>query len=222
MHHSNPNNQPPLFGAALRACLLLAAGNAMAQGAALEAIDNNEGRQREAAAAAIQRDAAKHFSNVAPGVVKDSRTGLEWMRCSVGQDWSEKSKTCTGSVRTYTWQGALDIANKLNSVGGYAGRTNWRVPTVRELQSLRYCSNGFVSETIFLPDGASVPKYCAEGYTQPTIAKTVFPNMDSDKYWYWTSTPYAGYSSGAWSVSFYGGYVGNGVRDVSVAVRLVR
>ena len=227
MHHSNPNNQPPLCGAALRACLLttsllFAAGNAMAQGAALEAIDNNEAKQREAAAAVIQRDAAKHFSSVAPGVVKDSRTGLEWMRCSVGQDWSEKSKTCTGSVRTYTWQGALDIANKLNSVGGYAGRTNWRVPTIRELQSLRYCSNGFVSETIDLPDGASVPKKCAEGYTQPTIAKTVFPNMDSDKYGYWTSTPYAGNSSDAWYVFFYYGNFYNYGRSSNYAVRLVR
>ena len=235
MHHSNPNNQPPLCGAALRACLLtssllLAAGNAMAQGAALEAIDNNEAKQREAAAqnranqaASGQRDAAKHFSSVAPGVVKDSRTGLEWMRCSVGQDWSEKSKTCTGSVRTYTWQGALDIANKLNSVGGYAGRTNWRVPTVRELQSLRYCSNGFVSETIGLPDGASVPQYCADGSTRPTIAKTVFPNMDSDKYYYWTSTPYAGDSSSAWFVYFSLGNISSYYVRVNYgAVRLVR
>ena len=171
---------------------------------------------------ASESDAAKHFSSVAPGVVEDSRTGLEWMRCSLGQDWSEKSKTCTGSVRTYTWQGALDIANKLNSVGGYAGRTNWRVPTVRELLSLRYCSNGFVSETIDLPDGASVPKYCAEGRTLPTLAKTVFPNMDGDTYWYWTSTPYAGYSSLAWLVDFDLGGVSYGSRDYDLAVRLVR
>ena len=155
-------------------------------------------------------------------MVKDSRTGLEWMRCSVGQDWSEKSKTCTGSVRTYTWQGASDIANKLNSVGGYAGRTNWRVPTLRELYSLRYSSNGFASETIGLPDGASVPKYCDEGYTHPAIAKTVFPNMDSDKSWYWTSTPSAGDSSVAWLVSFLSGGIDGNYRSYSDAVRLVR
>ena len=172
---------------------------------------------------ASESDAAKHFSTVAPGVVKDSRTGLEWMRCSVGQDWSEKSKTCTGSVRTYTWQGALDIAEKLNSVGGYAGSTNWRVPTVRELQSLRYCSNGFKSETIGLPDGVGVPERCAEGYTQPTIAKTVFPNMHSNRNVYWTSTPNAGNSSFAWNVFFGRGYVNDfDLRDYDYAVRLVR
>jgi len=171
----------------------------------------------------VQRDAAKHFSNVAPGVVKDSRTGLEWMRCSLGQDWSEPAKTCNGRVRTYAWQGALDIADKLNVVGGYAGRTNWRVPTVRELQSLRYCSNGLVSEMRDLQDGkGSMQSHCATGYTRPTIAQAVFPAMDSDKLWYWSSSPYAGDAGGAWGVYFGNGDVDYGDRRYYGAVRLVR
>ena len=177
------------------ASVLLAAPSVMAQSAALEAIENNESNQRVAAAqtranqeAAGQSGAAKYFSAVAPGVVKDSRTGLQWMRCTLGQDWSKQAKTCTGRVNEYTWQEAQDIAEKFNQVGGYASHTNWRVPTARELQSLRYCSNGFVSDRGDLQDGGgSVPSYCADGSTRPTIAQAIFPAMDSENLWYWSS-----------------------------------
>lgn len=62
--------------------------------------------------------AAKYFSAVTPGVVKDNRTGLEWMRCRLGQDWNEVAEVCLGKVRKYTWQEALDIPDKLNAMGG--------------------------------------------------------------------------------------------------------
>lgn len=182
-----------------------------------------EAQTRANQEAAVQRDAAKHFSSVAPGVVKDSRTGLEWMRCSLGQDWSEPAKTCKGSVRKYTWQGALDIADKLNAVGGYAGRTNWRVPTVRELQSLRYCSNGFVSDRRDLQDGkGAVPSVCDTNSTLPTIAQAVFPNMDSAGIYHWSSSPVAGDAALAWFVYFNGGLVSGNYRGGYGAVCLVR
>jgi len=51
---------------------------------------------------------AKNFSAIAPGVIKDSLTGLEWMRCSVGQEWNEKSSTCAGDAKEFKWQEAID------------------------------------------------------------------------------------------------------------------
>jgi hypothetical protein len=205
----------------LTASVLLAAPHAFSQSGALDAISNNEANQRQAAAAAVQRYAAQHFTIVTPGVVKDTRTGLEWMRCSLGQDWDEKVKTCNGSIRKYNWQEALNIADKLNGVGGYAKRTDWRLPTVRELQSLRYCSNGYQGGPRDIQDGKdSVPYYCAENSITPTIAQTIFPSTEST--YYWSSSPYAGYASFAWYVYFLNGYVGGYYCGNDDAVRLVR
>lgn len=173
------------------------------------------------AAPFAQADDAQNFTEVAPGVVRDSRTGLEWMRCSLGQEWSQ-SKTCTGEVKNYQWQGAQDIAKKMNAVG-YAQRFNWRVPSNRELASIRYCSNGFVKETTDLQDGKPpVQKWCVENSTSPTITPNVFPATPVT--WYWTSTPTAGSASNAWVVNFLDGNIfsHNGYRLNGYAVRLVR
>lgn len=222
-----PQIQPSATGVAVRASVLavsvlLSANNAMAQNAALDAASNMEARELQAAAAAAQRDAAKYYSVVFPGVVKDSRTGLQWMRCSLGQDWDEKSKTCNGNVRDYGWQAALDIADKINRAGGYAGVTDWRLPTLRELQSLRYCANGFHSDTVNseLKDGKDVVPYrCAGGYLSPTIAQTVFPNTGS---YYWSSTIYSADPYYAWFVLFSDGQNWYFPRGYQHAVRLVR
>lgn len=223
-----PQIRPSATGVAVRASVLainvlLSTNNAMAQKAALDAASNMEASQLQAAAAAAQRDAAKYYSVVFPGVVKDSRTGLQWMRCSLGQDWNEKSKTCNGNVENYSWQAALDIADKINRAGGYAGLTDWRLPTLRELQSLRYCANGFHSETVDLQDGRdAVPYRCARGYLSPSIAQTVFPNMDNIGSYYWSSTSYSADPFYAWFVLFSDGQNWYFPRGYAHAVRLVR
>ena len=194
-----------IIAASLRAlmaatCLLLAAPHAMAQ-----------------------TGDAQYFTEVAPGVVKDSRTGLEWMRCSLGQQWSATANTCTGEVKKYNWQGAQDIAKKFNSMGGYGGKADWRVPTVRELQSIRYCSKGFTTSMQDLQDGQpKVPLYCNDGSAKPSIDMATFPATPVT--WYWSSTPYAGDSSYAWLVGFgYGSIIDyHDYRDDNLAVRLVR
>lgn len=188
-----------IFVSLLAACLLLASAHVMAQSGA-----------------------GQYFSVVGPGVVKDSRTGLEWMRCSLGQEWSVKSNTCKGEVKVLNWQGALDTTKKLNANGGYGGKSDWRVPTLRELQSIRHCSKGFGSSTQDLQDGQpKVPRFCNDGNTEPTIDLAFFPATPVT--WYWSSTPSAGLSSYAWLVGFRIGYIGDGNgRDLSYAVRLVR
>lgn len=55
----------------------------------------------------------------------------------------------------------------------------------------------------------------------PVIDNIAFPGMDPD--WYWSSSPYAGYSSGAWIVDFSDGSVGYGTKHYGYgAVRLVK
>ena len=57
--------------------------------------------------------------------VTDSRTGLIWQRCSVGQTWNGNS--CIGTATAYLFQSALSYAQK---------QIGWRLPNVNELSSL--------------------------------------------------------------------------------------
>ncbi len=72
-------------------------------------------------------------------------------------------------------------------------------------------------------------KNCSDNHTRPTIAQALFPNMDSDKLWYWSSSPYArdasshaSAASHAWVVYFSYGLVIHSNRDLTNYVRLVR
>ncbi len=74
------------------------------------------------------------------GTVTDMQTGLQWMRCSLGQTW--QGETCVGQAKQELWQAALATANAFNRQGGYADYQDWRVPKKEELQTLIYCSSG--------------------------------------------------------------------------------
>ena len=112
--------------------------------------------------------------------VKDNLTGLMW------QDDS--------AVTNYTrnWQSAKNYCSNLN----LAGQTDWRLPNIRELESITDHS-----------------RY------NPSL-HTAFQNVSSN--WYWSSITYANNSSRAWIVDFYYGYSGNSVKNGSPRVRCVR
>lgn len=66
----------------------------------------------------------------------DNVTGLVWKTCTEGQSGSD---CATGSAGTMTWYDAVNqcaALNTANSGAGYAGRTDWRLPTPAELGSL--------------------------------------------------------------------------------------
>ncbi len=100
---------------------------------------------------------------------------------------------CTGSATAFTWQQAL-AASAQNTLAGFS---DWRLPNKNEL--------------------ASIVEYRCY---QPAINHQQFPNTPSA--WYWSSSPNASDSNGAWYVGFYGGNVGNYDKNFYNHVRLVR
>ena len=129
------------------------------------------------------------------GTITDTKTGLIWKRCLEGQSGSD---CASGSAEAFTWQQALQRAQTVNSSGGFAGFSDWRLPTIKELSSL-------------------VEHQCVD----PAINLTRFPHASSDGLW--SSSAVAGNTDYAWCVNFYHGetvwYVksGNGFQ-----LRLVR
>jgi len=116
--------------------------------------------------------------------------------CSQGQGWNVGGN-CTGTATTQTWDIALQIPQTLNTAGGYAGFSDWRLPNIKELKSL-----------------AELKCY------SPTINGTIFPATPGAGYW--SSSPYASGSDRAWLVYSVRGYDGAYGRYGNGHVRLVR
>lgn len=137
------------------------------------------------------------------GTVTDTKTQLMWMQCAQGQVEAE----CEGVVLQFTWDLAMRIPDTLNQRGGFAGYTDWRLPTKQELQSLVRLD------------------------VHPTICLEAFPNAPDAMFW--SSTPLLeGINEGikggedenalVWSVYFGSGSLGANAQYNSYAARLVR
>jgi len=153
------------------------------------------------------------------GTAKDTQTGLTWMRCLVGQTWDTKRSRCNGKAETFTGKQAKAILKN------FAGYSDWRLPTIKELRSIVYCSNGDTKpSTTANNSGCDTKKYGA--YTRPTIVEAVFP--DTPKYSIVWSDSYNSYYANksdldnAWNVDFNYGNDYEYSRSYSKHVRLVR
>ncbi len=149
---------------------------------------------------------------------KDNKTGLIWeVKTTDGglRDWKnyyswykpegdngglagyQNGGSCRGSdCDTYAFTNAVNAQ-------GLCGSNNWRMPTKDELK-------GLLTTTSTINQPFNEKLY---------IDATYFPNT---YYWFWSSSPYASYSSSAWVVGF--GYGGSnyGYKNGGNNVRLVR
>ncbi|VAX13889.1 hypothetical protein MNBD_GAMMA24-627 [hydrothermal vent metagenome] len=138
---------------------------------------------------------ASRYQVHANGTVTDRQTGLMWKQCAEGLSGAE---CATGKAATLTWQQALQRSSTLNVSGGFAGHTDWRLPNLKELQSLREVS-------------------CYS----PAINTTIFPSTGGLSV-FWSSSPGANVSNNAWYVFFDDGNSYNDDRSFNFRVRLVR
>ncbi len=157
------------------------------------------------------------YTDNGDGTVTDTRTGLQWMRCSLGQTWN--GVTCMGlairyALQTKEYNSRVSIAAKAARKSRIGEYSDWRVPTQTELLTLVYCSSGQPEEW------NSSGKICEGKYLRPTISNKAFPATPALNYW--TTTHDNSHAFNAWYVSFLYGYSHGLKRDGQLNVRLVR
>ncbi len=126
------------------------------------------------------------------GIVTDKKTGLEWSRCSIGQNWELDS--CVGDAQPLLWSVASLVATTAE-IPATANR--WRLPELKELSEL-------------------VELQCA----QPAINLSIFPATPAAAFW--TATRFANKDGSFWQVQFILGETVPERGDYSAFVRLVR
>ncbi len=132
---------------------------------------------------------ATDFTDNGDGTATHKTTGLTWKRCAEGQSWSGLS--CTGSAQAYTWAQAAALT------ASFAGKNDWRTPTIAELVSIIERDN-----------------------FNPTINNTIFPITPASNFW--SDSTYAANAGFAWNVYFNCGFVSPNDKAGSARVRLVR
>lgn len=138
---------------------------------------------------------ANAFVDNGDTTVTDIRNGLMWQKCLAGLSGVD----CTeGNAAIYNWQGALQLAESINNNGGLAGYTDWRLPSIKELNSI-------------------VELKCY----YPSINLTIFPNQVSSYVWS-GSVCNSGGTVMSWIVNFHYGYDLDELRIEPFYVRLVR
>ncbi len=150
----------------------------------------------------LQKGVARSFSDNGDGTITDNATGLVWEKLSDDDsihDWN--------NVYAWTDAFAAKIAT-LNSTS-FAGHSDWRVPNLVELESLRNVA-------------ASDPAAYSTFTTGCVAACTVLTCSCSGSSYYWSSTTVALYPSLAWYVYGFDGYAGGINRQDSLHVRAVR
>ena len=116
------------------------------------------------------------------GVVSDSTTKLEWQ-----DDYSDNG----GDIKQTIWISAIDYCEALSLDGG-----GWRLPNIRELESL-------VDDSKYNLSINGIFEFTSSNY-------------------YWSATSTINFSGDAWVVGFNIGYIGSTIKHYDSFVRCVR
>lgn len=142
--------------------------------------------------------ASARFTDNGDNTVNDNQTQLMWKQCTEGSQLPACTGTKTAFNSTTQMLASLSAVNASMSTTGL-GYSDWRIPTVTELNSLAL-------------------RNCAG----PTVNSQAFPNTDQLSYL--SATPYAPNTSLLWAVDFSDGSVSvvNPTTAGGRSLRLVR
>jgi hypothetical protein len=197
----------------LATCRAQAGGQLLASGQTTSYVLNDDG--------AIKAGAALSYTDNGDGTITDNNTGLMWEK-KVMLDFTQNRDNPHDADNCYQWSGYCDDSDEecgtcldcsickncsvsdatvyqwvaeLNAAN-FAGHNDWRIPNVRELQSiLDYGHFSPIVAPAF--NGASCGTSCTD-MTSPACSCTQGES-------YWSSTTSAYDAIDAWSVSFYDG-----------------
>lgn len=127
------------------------------------------------------------FTDNGDGTITDNKTGLMWMQETAPHPH------LSGSLHQMNWKDALSYCENLE----YAGYSDWRLPNIKELDSI-------VDNSTY----------------NPAIDTNFFP--DTMSLYYWSSTTSSHYTGNAWLVDFYSGFGSNSGKSNTYYVRAVR
>jgi hypothetical protein len=131
----------------------------------------------------IQAGATLSYTDNGDGTITDNNTGLMWEKKS-------DDGTIHDKVNFYTWANAFAVhIAGLNAGGGFAGYTDWRLPNVKELQSIVNYQNVNPSVSSAFNTG------CVATCTVLTCSCTIESR-------YWSSSTVANSPTFAWIVLF--------------------
>ena len=151
----------------------------------------------------IQAGATLAYVDNSDGTITDTNTGLMWEKLSDDgtiHDWNN----------TYAWDDAFAVkVATLNGGGGFAGHIDWRVPNIKELQSIVNFQN--IAPAVSAAFNTGCTPGCA--VTSCSCTQPAF---------YWSSSSGAGFPSLAWGVAFGYGYGLVDGKPYSLSVRAVR
>lgn len=155
----------------------------------------------------IQAGATLSYTDNGDGTITDNNTRLMWAKKS-------DDGTIHDQDNTYTWASAHSFfIAVLNAGGGFAGYTDWRLPNIKELQSIVNYENAGPAVSAAFNTG------CAAACTVLTCSCTrgiLMPPFSL----YWSSTP--SLFGEVWTVDFLNGGTFTFDEDSTQHVRAVR
>ncbi len=149
------------------------------------------------------------FTDNGNGTLIDTRTGLMWLRCPLGQTWT--GTACDGEPDYRSWQEALQAADGAI----FAGFGDWRLPNIKELASIveQHCRLPAQNASLFPARPDELVTVQPEDKDEPRIPEA---------YLFWTASPFALNANYAWVIDFRNGVDTIKTKGSAQRVRLVR